>query len=250
MNGHSIKEQLAKRSGSTGAAASVVFFGNLAWLGWVWAVILVLMPIALLIIDAAGGSLDESLWGGGGGLGWQRWVLFTCGVFTTTMFLRTVVTRGVTRRSLARGSILAMVTLSVIGSVVAAVGFVIERPFFVSNDWGHRLRGVGVIEWGELPRLAVEHGLLMAVYYLSGWLIGAAFVRSGVVWGMASIIPSLLPSAIIELTVSRGTGGFEIGALPSVIADPAFALSLSVAAVVIVATAVLASRITRSLPVR
>lgn len=240
---------ITKRPGSLGNAASIVFFGNLVWLGWLWVTVLVLLPLALLIIGLAGGNLTESLWAQGG-VGWQRWMMFAGGVLTPVTFLRLVVTRGMTRRRLAQGSVVAMTLLSAIGAAVAVVGFTVERAFFSANDWPQRIKDLGVLEWGDLPRLAVEHGLLFAVYYLSGWLIGSAFVRSGTVIGIASIVPALVPVAVVELTVSRSAGGFNIGALPDAVQDPAVALSVVVALAVIAATSVLASRVTRELPLR
>lgn len=237
------------RPGSVGATAQVVFFGNFVWLGWLWLALLVLLPLALLVIGLAGGELSESLWASAG-LGWQRWVLFASGVITAASFLRLAVTRGVTRRRLARASILAMAALSVVGMVVAAVGFAIERACFSANDWTQVVTGVGRLEWSEIPRVIVEHGLLFSVYYLSGWLIGAAFVRSGNVVGILSIVPGLIPAAIVELTVSRASGGFDIGALPDAVERPAMVLSVGVGLLVVAMTSAVASRVTVELPVR
>lgn len=244
-----MSDRRTTRPGSLGVTAQVVFFGNFVWLGWLWLCLLVVLPVALAVVGAAGGELTESVWASAG-LGWQRWLLFASGVITAVTFLRLVVTRGVTRRRLAHGSILAMAALSTVGMAVGAAGFAIERALFSANDWKQGLDGVGSLQWGELPRVVVENGLLFAVYYVSGWLIGAVFVRSGVALGVLAIVPGLLPAAIVEMTVSRAAGRLNVDVLPDVVRDPALTLTLTVGLVVVAASSVVASRLTSNLPVR
>lgn len=235
--------------GSLRNAASIVFFGNLAWLGWLWGVLLVLLPVVLLVIDAAGGHLEGSLWAEAG-FGWQRWVVFAAGVQTTATFLRMFVTRGVTRRRLGQASLLAMVAITALGVSVGVVGYLVERWFFRGNGWPHVLNEFGPIAMGDLWRLALEHVVIMVTYYLSGWLVGAAFVRFGAPLAVPLIVPALVPVGIVELAMSRLAGGANIEVLPEMIQDPSLGVSLGIGSAVIALVAVAVTRWTRELPVR
>lgn len=238
----------APRRASLATTASIVVFGHLSWLGWLWGVILVLLPAVILVIAMAGGELSSSLWASAG-IGWQRWVLFAAGVVTASSFVRMFVTRGVTRRRVGRSSVAAMLVLSTVGSLVGVVGFVMERALFAWRDWPHEFRS-GPFEASGLPRIALEHGLLMCIYFLAGWLVGAAFVRLGNRAAIVTIPVCLVPPVLVEIVVSQTSEGVNAGYLPALIDDPAIWLTAGVGAAVIAATSFLATSITRTLPVR
>jgi hypothetical protein len=230
--------------------SSIAFFGNFAWLGWLWLVLLLLLPVVLTIITLAGGELSASLWTSGAA-GWQRWVLFASGVVTATTLLRIFVTHGVTRRRAAHSGMLAMVALVVACQIVVVLGFLIEGWFFDHNGWPDPgFDSSWLFRSGSVPRLVTEHMALLSVHYLSGWLVGAGFVRFGTAGGIALIAPCLIPIAICELLVSRDSGRMNIEALPDVIEDPHVGVVVAGCAAVLLATAYLASRVTRALPVR
>jgi hypothetical protein len=229
---------------SRAATSTILVMGNLVWLGWLWAALLVLLPIGLLVATALDADLTSSVWSGAG-IAWQRWVLFSAGIVLTRVFLREFVTRGVTRRRLAESAIVALVVLASICGAVGAAGYVIEAAFFRSQDWVHELAD-DTFAAGDLPRLAVEYALLGAVYYLCGWLVGAAYVRFHWVYATLLIPVCLVPAAIVEVAAGDKTRNFRIDALP----DAALPITIALAVPVIAMTAVVASRVTRSLPLR
>lgn len=222
---------------------------HVRWVRWVWAISLVLLPLALAIIAVAGGDLTESLWAGGG-IGWQRWVLFAAGIPVATSFLRQLVSRGVTRKRLAGGAVVAMLALTAIGAAVGIAGYLIEWAVFRWQDWPQQLPGGDTFSAGNVPRLAVEYWMLGAVFHLAGWLIGAAFARHR--WTIAIVFIPLcfVPVALVELSVSRNTGNLRIDALPDPITDPAMLLTSVVAVGVIATAGYVATRVTRTLALR
>jgi hypothetical protein len=229
---------------SRAAAATVLVMGNLVWLGWLWATVLVLLPIGLFVGAALDWDVTSSVWSGGG-IGWQRWVLFSAGVVLTRVFLREFVTRGVTRRRLAESATMAMLVLAAICGAVGAAGFVIEAVIFRSQDWTQKLDG-DVFTAGDLPRLAVEYTLFGAIYYLCGWLVGAAYTRFHWVNATLLIPVCLVPAAIVELTSWRNTRNFDVGSFGS----PPMVVTLAVAVTAVAVTAYVAGRVTRTLPLR
>ena len=99
-------------------------------------------------------------------------------------------------------------------------------------------------------RFALEYALLGIVYYLGGWILGLGYLRYH--WASATLLlpVCLVPVALIELTVSHVTSNFRLGALPEALQDPSLLVTLAVAVPVVAATAVVASRLTRSVPLR
>lgn len=227
----------------------ILLMSHLVWIGWIWVPALVLLPVALVLIGAGGGDLTESLWAGAG-LGWQRWILFAAGVTVSTTYLREFVSRGVTRRRLAHGALVAMAGLVVLLAAVAIVGFLEEWAVFHWQDWPQQVQSDGEFGAGRIPRLALEHALLGAAYHLAGCLVGAAWKRYRWPNAIVCIPLCLVPAALVELTVSRSAGNFEIGALPEAIRDPAIVTTVLVGAAVIAATAVVVTRVIRTLELR
>lgn len=228
---------------------TILVRGSLVWLGWLWATLLVVLTIGLLVVAASGWNPSTSLWSGGG-IGWQRWVLFSSGVALTRVFPREFVTRGVTRRRLAESAIAAITVVAAICGAVGAAGYVIEAAVFRAQDWSHGLPGGATFAAGDLPRLTLEYALLGIVYYLGGWILGLGYLRYH--WASATLLlpVCLVPVALIELTVSHVTSNFRLGALPEALQDPSLLVTLAAAVPVVAATAVVASRLTRSVPLR
>jgi hypothetical protein len=237
------------RRPSRRTTTGILVRGYLVWLGWLWCTLLVVLTIGLLVVGASDWEPSTSLWSGGG-IGWQRWVLFSAGIALTRVFVREFVTRGVTRGRLAESAIGALLVLAAICSAAGAAGYVIEAVIFRSQDWVNELPGGGRFSAGALPRLAVEHALLGAIYFLGGWLIGLGYAR--VHWAYATLlIPACLaPAAVVEFAVGDDTTNYRIEAFPEALRDPSIIVTLGVAVPVIAATSILARRATRSLPFR
>jgi hypothetical protein len=230
---------------SLGTTSTILVVGNLVWLGWLWATLLVLLPIGLLVGTAFDWDITSSVWSGAG-IAWQRWVLFSAGVVLTRVFIREFVTRGITRRRLAESAIVALIVLAAICGVVGAIGYGIEAVIYRWQDWRQELAGEGLFTAGDLPRLAIDYALLGAVYYLCGWLVGTAYLRFHWVYATLLIPVCLVPAALVELAAGEDTRNFRIDALP----EQAMLATIGIGLPVIAVTAAVASRVTRSLPLR
>jgi hypothetical protein len=226
--------------------STVLLLSHLAWVGWLWATVLVLLPIALVVLAVAGTDVDTSLWAPGG-IGWQRWIMFTCGVLTATTFLREFVSRGVTRRRLAESAVASMIALAVLTAVLAIVGYTIEAIFFRAQDWTHELQSEVRFSGGMLPRLATEYALTGAVHFAVGCLVGAAFRTHH--WFRAIFFLPLC-AIPVALTLSRATRSLNTSWMPGWLDDPHVGLTIGVGVAVVVVASVVATRVIRSLPLR
>lgn len=231
------------------ATSTVLVRGQLRWLGWLWASLIALLPIALLVIAGAGGDLTESLWAGAD-IGWQRWMLFTAGLVTIRTFLREFVSRGVTRRRLADSAAASMLALATISAALGVAGYLIEWVIFRWQDWPLELVADDTMSAGRLARVGIEYALLGAVYFTTGWLVGSAFVRYRWINAIFLIPACFAPVAVVELVVSRDTANFRVNPLPDPLDHPALFLTLAVAVPVVLAAVAVARRVTQTLPLR
>lgn len=239
----------AHQGPSLSTSTSVVAYGQLVWIGWLWFTILVLLVLGLGAMALTGRELAESAWAPFGA-GWQRWVLFGAGAFSFPTFLRMFVSHGVTRAQLSRSILVALPFLACLGAAVVSAGFAIERAFFVNQGWVQAMPdGHGPFTYGELPRLALDHGLLLMAYFLAGWLVGATWLRRARPGSLLLLVPALLTIAACELLVGPQVGGANISVFRDAMADPHLAVTVLGCSVVIAAASILATRVTRVLPV-
>jgi hypothetical protein len=234
----------ARRSSPTLAPSTgILVFGHLAWLGLVWLAATVIYAVVVVCV-ARWGSVDESLWQSVVA-GWQRYVIFGAGITVATTFMRMLVRNGVTRRTLSHAAALAM---GVIASAVAiwnVVGFSVERVVYDANGWPQRLRTDAVLEWGDLPRAALDTGLVVAAYYATGWIVGMCFYRWGVLGGVVRLLPALVPAAMMELVISPDFGGIDVDVAASWRDRPPVLVSVAAGAAVLAVTVWIARRLTQ-----
>ena len=57
---------------------------------------------------------------------------------------------------------------------------------------------------------------MLAVFFVSGWLVGVGFYRFGVVGGLLLLLPSLIPAALSELITTRDFGGLDLDVIPEI----------------------------------
>jgi hypothetical protein len=230
--------------------ASITTFGHLAWIGWVWlAVGVVVSGITVTVGTFSDGRLTESLWEDAAA-GWQPWLVLGAGVATTSTFAPMLIGNGVTRARLSASVTVTMVVLAVVGSAFVAAGYLVEGVVFRLNDWSHVLGGGGrTIGTQMLAGVAARHVLTLGAYFVSGWLIGVGFYRFGRNAGIALIPPSLVPAALVELLLLDGGAGVTSATLDDV-SGPPLAVGAPASAAVVGVAALVAGRYMRDLALR
>ncbi len=182
--------------------------------------------------------------------GWQRWLVFAAGVTMTTTFLRMLVRNGSTRALVSSASTVAMAVIASIGTTIIAAGWVIEKFVYDRQGWPQRLdSGNEVFEWSDLWRVAIESPIVLAVFFVSGWLVGVGFYRFGVVGGLLLLLPSLIPAALIEVITTRDFGGLDLDVIPE-IGAPGLLLTLIGGVALVAASVAVARRVTIGTPLR
>jgi hypothetical protein len=227
----------------TADAASIVFFGTVAWLAFVWLAATVVYGVVVACV-ARWGSVDESLWQSVAS-GWQRYVVFAAGITVSTTFLRMLVRNGATRRLLSAGAIATMAGLATILALWNVAGYSIEKVIYDRYDWPQTLRSGSPFEWADLPRAAIDNGLMVAAYYATGWIVGACYARWGAVGGTLRLLPAILPAAAMELLVAPDFGGVDVDALASWLNRPPAVVTIIAGGAVVWLTAMVARRLTR-----
>jgi hypothetical protein len=86
-------------------------------------------------------------------------------------------------------------------------GYTVEALVYHHYGWPQTLPSGRLFEWGDLPSVFVSNALIVAVYYVSGWIVANGFVRHGAAGGMLRLIPGLLPAAVMEFVISPDFGG-------------------------------------------
>ena len=229
-------------------AASIVTFGHLMWLAWTWLAATLIYAVVIACV-ARWGSVDQSLWQSVAA-GWQRWVVFAAGVTTTTTFLRMLLRNGATRSLVSSASTVSMAVIGVLAGLWITAGYAVEKVVYERYGWTQGLNSDAVFEWSDTWRVALESPLVLFAYFVSGWLVGAAFYRYGVAGGLILLVPSLAPAALFELFTSKDFGGVDIDALPSAFDRPNLALTACVGAIVVAGSVWIARRVTRKIPLR
>ena len=232
-----------------GTAAFMTTFGTLIWFG----PLLVLAGVAFGIVVtcvAIWGEVDTSLWASVVA-GWQRWPLGVCGFLMISTFSRMFVVNGVTRRRLGDASTVTLVVLSVLSAGYVTAGFLVERVIYDANDWpqmnDERQLTFGAIGYGTI---LVGHLLVAAAYFVSGWLVAAAFHRDCDVVGVVLMLPlAALPVVACELLVAPTAGGAQIDALDEVMSITLWA-GVPITLAVIGAAVVAARRLTLDVVVK
>lgn len=223
-------------------------YGHLSWLFWTW-VVASIVYAGVITAVARWGSIDQGLWQSVAA-GWQRYVVFGAGVTTTTTYLRTFLRNGVSRSLLSSASTASAVLVALLGTAWISAGYVAEKLVYDHYGWVQELNSNAVFGWSDLWRVALETPLVLVAYFISGWIVGAGFYRFGVAGGIALTLPGLVPAALAELFASRDFGGIDLDARTGWFDRPHLALAVATGVVVVAASAWVARRITRALPVR
>jgi hypothetical protein len=222
----------------------IVLHGQRLWLPYAW-LAGTLLNVALLIGVGRWGTVEDSMWEAGAN--WQRYILFAAGVVTMTTFLPLLVRNGATRGLLSSATTVTMAAVTAFLGLWNVAGYAVEALVYHRNGWPQTLPTGRQFEWGDLPNVFVSSSLLVAAYYVSGWLVANGFVRRGAAGGLLRLIPGLLPAAAMEFVVSPDFGGAGRSLWVSWRGHvlPMLAIGLAILAVAVA----VARRLTRETPV-
>ncbi|HEX4980591.1 MAG TPA: hypothetical protein VFV63_02790, partial [Ilumatobacteraceae bacterium] len=216
--------------------AAITTLGHLGWLGWVWLAVALLYGVAMVPISIFAELDGNSIWQDAVA-GWQQWLVFAAGITTVPTFAKMMITNGVTRSQLSKSSIVAMVSLGVIGGLFITAGLAAEGLIYEANDWSRELRS-GEVAPGFTTILGIgaDSVLVLCAHFVAGWLCIAGFYRLGWVLGALFAVVGLVPAAFAEL-VLRVDAGTRIDVLDDSAPDlPAAVWMLATVALVAVAS--------------
>jgi hypothetical protein len=233
---------------SASESAQIVAFGTLAWIGWVWLAATVAYG-AVVAAVVRWGSLDSSLWRTLAS-GWQQWVVLAAGITVSTTFLKMLVRNGATRRLVSIGAVATMAVIGVLLAVWNVVGFAAEKLVYDANGWTQAVPGDVVLAWGDLPRLALDNLMIVAVYYATGWIIGCCYTRWGAMTGTALLLPAAVPLAAMEFLVTPGFAGLNIDVVADWRSSPHVVVTGVAGGALLAATVAVAARLTRDATLR
>ena len=227
--------------------SSITTFGTLAWLGWLWALVVVAFVLTLIGL-ALWGDPAHSIWEPFGA-GWQRWPISGAGFSMVRMFAPVFVVHGITRRRLAQSACVTGIVVACSGALLVVVGFLAERLVYDAHDWSHLGSNDHTIGSRGFATLLAVFVLGHAAYFVSGWLAGLAFNRLGVPRFVVLLPLAALPAAVSELMLAKfGTGTNNLDVLGPLTNGPLW-IAAPVTAAVTLAAAVLAGRWTRAITV-
>lgn len=194
------RDRFPPDTASLPAATALTTIGTLAWAGWLWGLVIVGNLVAFVAV-VRWGSMDESLWASTFA-GWQQWPMAGAGFTMVSVFIPMMTTNGVTRARVAQGAAVTMGVLSLILAAIITAGYAIEARVYDGQGWSQMLKAGGrtAADTGY-PTIFAAHALYMAVVFLGGWLVAAAWYRFS--WAMLPpvLLAALAPLVILEVLV-------------------------------------------------
>ena len=182
---------------------------NLYLAAWFWAMAVVVVTGALVVISTVG-EVNNSI------VAFARqgavWFPFSVLIAITAAYLPVHVAAGLTRRSLALGSLIAAVGTAVVYSAVYCGLLLVERAVFGAFGWQWRILDDVPLASTDMTTMLVSTVLLLVAANVSGLLVGISYQRLGGWWGTLALPltagPIVLAFAIFEVD----TGPFSTSA--------------------------------------
>ncbi|QCB92482.1 hypothetical protein [Cellulomonas shaoxiangyii] len=167
---------------------------------WFWAVALVCLVAASLVVWRVNGSVDVSV------VQYARqatiWFPFSQAILLVAALLRPHVAAGMTRRTFLRASLLTAVATGVLYTLVLVGLLLVERAVHGALGWDTEVWDLPASADPEAGELLGLFGPAMVLANLSGLLVGAVYHRGGAWWGTLT-----LPLTVAPVLVALAAGG-------------------------------------------
>ncbi len=213
--------------------------------GWYWAIALVVLLAATLIVWRVNGSVDVSV------VAYARqsaiWFPFSQAILLIAALLRVHVAAGMTRRTFVRASLITAVSTGLGYTLVLSALLVVERALHAAVGWDAEILEQGFELTGrDFPAMVGELAPALVLANLCGLLVGVVYHRLGGWWGTVT-----LPLTVLPIVATLALAGEWFGPLPlDGFLDPAGAAPLLTGAVLALVTAAVYVALVRSTPVR
>ncbi len=169
---------------------------------WFWGIAVVVVVGATVVV-ANVGELHNSIFA------FARqgaiWFPFSVFIIVSATYLPIHVATGLTRRSLALGAVVAAAVTAVIYGTVFSLLLLAERAVFEAAGWQWRF--FDDLSAGAGPETFVPASFLTYfVAYLSGLLVGIAYLRGGGWWGTITLPLTVGPILLVSAFFSADAG--------------------------------------------
>ncbi|QGQ18256.1 hypothetical protein GC089_01975 [Cellulomonas sp. JZ18] len=213
---------------------------------WYWAIALVVLLVATLIVWRVNGTVDVSI------VAYARqsaiWFPFSQAILLVAALLRPHLAAGMTRRTFVRSSLVTAVSTGLGYTLVLSALLLVERALHSAVGWDAEILEQGFELTGrDFPSMVGELAPALVLANLCGLLVGVVYHRFGGWWGTVTLPLTVLP--IVATLALAGEWFASLPALDGVLSGPADAPLLT-GAVLVVVTAGAYVALARSTPVR
>lgn len=213
--------------------------------GWYWAIALVVLLVATLVVWRVNGTVDVSI------VAYARqsaiWFPFSQAILLVAALLRVHVAAGMTRRTFVRASLVTAVATGMAYTLVLSLLLVVERALHAAVGWDTEILEQGFALTGrDFPAMVGELAPALVLANLCGLLVGVVYHRFGGWWGTLTLPLTVLPIVATLAVAGEWFGSFPVQRLLAGATDARLLTGVVLAVVTAVAYVVL----TRSTPVR
>ncbi|MCM0640900.1 hypothetical protein [Cellulomonas wangsupingiae] len=167
--------------------------------GIFWALAVVAVVLATLVVWRVNGSVDVSIavYARQG----ATWFPFSLGIMLVAAYLRVHVASGMTRRSFVRAALLVEVAAGVGYAAVFTAVVLLERTVHDALGWGSTVTEIQLAdESASAGAMLLELSVTFVVANLSGLLVGAVYQRFGA-WAGTLTLPLTVGPLVLLLYI-------------------------------------------------